>query len=327
MSSTFIDLFAGIGGFRLAFEQAGCECVFSSENDKFAQQTYYTNFGNWPNGDIRNIPSEDIPNHDILVGGFPCQPFSIAGVSVKNSLGKPHGFDDPDKGDLFFEICRILQDKKPAAFLLENVRNLYSHDNGNTFRTMMKHLHAAGYDVDYGAYNSLSYTPQNRYRIFIAGFLNNVEYRLPDHKNHWSRSVSLHDILDSNVDAKYTLSDKAWQYQIDRKRKHMERGNGFGYGLVPLTDYTKGYTAGYTRTLTARYYKDGSEILIEQKHGNPRRLTPRECARLMGFPESFNIPVSDTQAYKQFGNSVVVPQVVDLAKSLVKELNKDKRGG
>lgn len=309
----FIDLFAGIGGTRLAFERAEANCVFSSEWNKYAQITYDENFGHKPVGDITQIPSDDIPDHNILVAGFPCQPFSISGVSKKNSLGRPHGFDDPTQGTLFFDVKRIIKDKKPDAFLLENVKNLKSHDKGRTFQIIMKSLQIdLGYEVYYKILDSVNYVPQHRERIFIIGFRNKTEFNYPiyDPKS----KLRLRDILEKKVDEKYTLSDHLWNYLQNYAKKHKEKGNGFGFGLPSLN--------GHSRTLSARYYKDGSEILIQQGKGkNPRRLTPRECARLMGFPDSFKIPVSDTQAYKQFGNSVVVPLVYDMAKTIIEALD------
>lgn len=309
----FIDLFAGIGGTRLAFEKAGGECVFSSEWDKFAQQTYEANFGEKPRGDIRKIPSSEIPDHDILVAGFPCQPFSISGVSKKNALGRPHGFDDPTQGTLFFEIKRIIRDKRPAAFLLENVKHIKRHDKGNTYRVIRDTLEK---ELDYTIFDEVldadSYVPQHRERIFIVGFREPAFFAFP----HFEPEVKpkFRDILEKNVSEKYTLTDHLWNYLQDYAKKHKAKGNGFQYGMTNLD--------GIARTMSARYYKDGAEILIPQNFGkNPRRLTPRECARLMGFTQlspDFKIPVSDTQAYKQFGNAVVVPLVYDIAKSIVR---------
>lgn len=311
----FIDLFAGIGGTRLAFEKAGCECVFSSEWDKFAQQTYEANFGEKPQGDIREIPSSKIPDHDILVAGFPCQPFSISGVSKKNALGKPHGFDDPTQGTLFFEIKRIIQDKRPAVFLLENVKHLKRHDKGNTYRLIRDTLEK---ELDYTIFDEVldadSYVPQHRERIFIVGIREPAFFVFP----HYEPRVKpkFRDILDKNVPEKYTLTDHLWNYLQEYAKKHKAKGNGFGYSLTNLN--------GHARTLSARYYKDGSEILVPQGNNrNPRRLTPRECANLMGFTQfcpDFKIIVSDTQAYRQFGNSVVVPLVYDIAKAIVQTL-------
>jgi DNA (cytosine-5)-methyltransferase 1 len=312
---TFIDLFAGIGGTRIAFEAAGCKCVFSSEWDKFAQQTYEANFGEKPQGDICKISSSEIPDHDILVAGFPCQPFSISGVSKKNALGRPHGFDDPTQGTLFFEIKRILRDKRPLAFLLENVKHLKRHDQGRTYQVIMHALSdELGYDVHDEVFDAIDYVPQHRERIFIVGFRKPVLFEFP-HRNPVKRPKFL-DILESNVPESYTLTDHLWRYLRNYAKKHRENGNGFGYGLTELN--------GIARTLSARYYKDGSEILIPQGKGkNPRRLTPKECARLMGFTQlknDFKVPVSNTQAYKQFGNSVVVPLVHEIAKAMVQTL-------
>ena len=306
-SIKFIDLFAGIGGTRIAFEKLGSKCVFASEWDKFSQITYEKNFHHKPSGDIRKISSNEIPDHNILVAGFPCQPFSISGVSKKNSLGMPHGFDDPTQGTLFFEIKRILKDKKPDAFLLENVKNLERHNKGKTFQIIMNTLiDDLGYHVYYKILDGVNYVPQHRERIFIVGFREEKKFLFPVY-NHPIKP-KLRDILEEEVDAKYTLSDHLWEYLQAYAEKHKKKGNGFGYGLAPLD--------GHSRTLSARYYKDGSEILIPQDAKNPRRLTPIECSRLMGFPDDFIIPVSNTQAYRQFGNSVIVPLIHDIARSI-----------
>jgi DNA (cytosine-5)-methyltransferase 1 len=306
-SLKFIDLFAGIGGIRIAFERAGAECVFSSEWNKFAQQTYEKNFGEIPAGDIRAIQAADLPDFDILCGGFPCQPFSIAGVSKKRSLNKPHGFEDKTQGTLFYEILRILKEKKPSAFFLENVKNLENHDKGKTFSVIQDSLRDAGYSFRYKVINAKSLVPQNRERIFMVGFRDpEIGFDFP---NVPDRKPRMRDILEENVPDKYTLTDHLWEYLRNYAEKHRLKGNGFGYGLVDIDNHC--------RTLSARYFKDGSEILIPQAGKNPRRLTPRECARLQGYPDSFVIPVSDTQAYKQFGNSVAVPLVEILAKQVV----------
>ncbi|MFH1683618.1 MAG: DNA (cytosine-5-)-methyltransferase [Candidatus Margulisiibacteriota bacterium] len=309
----FIDLFAGIGGMHLAFEAVGGECVFSSEWDSYAQQTYEANFGEKPAGDITKIPSKDIPNHDVLVAGFPCQPFSIAGVSKKNSLNRPHGFLDKTQGTLFFDVARIIRDKKPQAFLLENVKNLKSHDGGNTFRIIKSTLEKdLGYYIWDEVIDAKYFVPQHRERVFIVGFKDPVPFEFPE----IARDVrqKLRDILEKKANQKYTLSNKLWTYLQNYARKHKAAGNGFGFGLADRK--------GITRTLSARYYKDGSEILIPQRNKSPRRLTPRECARLMGFPDDFKIVVSDTRAYKQFGNAVVVPVVESIAREMVKCLDK-----
>lgn len=329
---TFIDLFAGIGGLRRGFESIGGQCVFTSEWDKYSQKTYRANFpddNHEINGDITKIAVEDIPAHDVLLAGFPCQPFSIAGVSKKNALNRPHGFEDKTQGTLFFNVAKILEHHKPSAFLLENVRNLVSHDKGNTFRIIKDTLEELGYDVKCRVIDGRHWTPQHRERIFIVGFRKDLEqsaFSLEDFKLPRERPT-LGDILhpgdgseipdqrftvgnSGRVSEKYTLTDKLWDYLQRYKEKHQAAGNGFGFGLVGPDDVT--------RTLSARYYKDGSEILVRQEDGKaPRRLTPRECARLMGFDEAqgndFIIPVSDTQAYRQFGNSVVVPVIKAIA--------------
>lgn len=318
---TFIDLFAGIGGMRLAFEEAGGRCVYSNEWNKYSQQTYFANFGEMPEGDITQVESSSIPDHDILVAGFPCQPFSIAGVSKKQSLGRATGFEDKTQGTLFFDVCRILKEKRPKAFLLENVKNLCSHDRGRTFKVILESLNELNYEVFYQVIDGQNFVPQHRERILIVGFDRNrygSDIRFDfDIVPVFPKPV-MKDILEQEVDAKYTLSDKLWTYLQNYAAKHKAAGNGFGYGIAPLD--------GVSRTLSARYYKDGSEILIEQHDANPRRLTPRECARLQGFPDTFKIPVSDTQAYKQFGNSVVVPLMANVAKLMVAEIDKMETG-
>lgn len=303
----FIDLFAGIGGMRIAFESAGGHCVYSNEWNKYSQKTYYANFGVQPDGDITRVQAESIPDHDILVAGFPCQPFSIAGVSKKNSLGRATGFEDKTQGTLFFDVCRILKAKRPKAFMLENVKNLCSHDKGNTFRVIQEALRELNYSIFFKVIDGKGYVPQHRERIVIVGF-DRERYGETDFSfdlHPLEKQPVVRDILEEKVSEKYTLSDNLWTYLQNYAAKHREAGNGFGYGIAPLD--------GITRTISARYYKDGSEILIEQAGKNPRRLTPRECARLQGFPDSFKIPVSDTQAYRQFGNSVVVPLMADVA--------------
>lgn len=302
---SFIDLFAGIGGMRLAFESVGGECVFTSEWNKFSQLTYAENFKSIPHGDITKIPEEDIPDHEVLVAGFPCQPFSLAGVSKKNSLGRSTGFLDKTQGTLFFDVVRIINKKRPRVFLLENVKNLKSHDKGKTWATIRETLDALNYQVFDKVIDGQIFVPQHRERVFIVGF--DREYFSEDLNFSFDFLVDpenrpiVKDILEKNVDDKYTLSDKLWTYLQNYAITQRSKGNGFGYGLADLN--------GVSRTLSARYHKDGAEILIPQKGKNPRRLTPRECARLQGFPEDFVIPVSDTQAYRQFGNSVVVPHL------------------
>lgn len=312
----FIDLFAGIGGFRLAFHNLGGKCVFTSEWNQYAQKTYHANFGEVPFGDITKIDEKEIPEHDVLIAGFPCQPFSIAGVSKKNSLGRAHGFKDETQGTLFFDIKRIIKEKRPKAFLLENVKNLVSHDKGNTFKIIQKTLKKLRYNIHFEVLDGKHFVPQHRERIVIVGFdmdryEGREEFKFPTMPEV---THAVEDILDPNPDPKYTLSDKLWKYLQDYAAKHKAKGNGFGFGLVNMD--------GITRTLSARYYKDGSEVLIPQEGQNPRRLTPRECARLQGFPDNFVIPVSDTQAYKQFGNSVVRPLMQAVGEKIVSELDR-----
>lgn len=323
----FIDLFAGIGGIRKGFDAIGGHCVFTSEWNKFAQQTYAANFrDNYPpHGDITTIGTDEIPDHDVLLAGFPCQPFSIAGVSKKNSLGREHGFLDETQGTLFFDVARILKAKRPAAFLLENVKNLTSHDKGRTFQVILKTLtEELGYKVWHRVIDAQHFVPQHRERIVIVGFRDDVPFSWDDLKLPAKGSIRLKSVLHSEdgsqkaeadytlgpaaiVNGKYTLTDKLWQYLQGYAAKHKAAGNGFGFGLVTPNDVA--------RTLSARYFKDGSEILVSQgKTRNPRRLTPRECARLMGYGDDFRIPVSDTQAYKQFGNSVAVPVFEEVAR-------------
>lgn len=330
---TFIDLFAGIGGMRRGFETVGGKCVYTSEWDRFSQQTYRANYpdDHKIDGDITKVDARDIPAHDVLLAGFPCQPFSLAGVSKKNSLGRAHGFQCNVQGTLFFDVARIIKHHRPAAFLLENVKNLKSHDRGRTFEIIMTTLRE---DLDYEVHTRIidakPWVPQHRERIFIVGFRRGTDFdfddlEIPDE----SRWPTLRRVLhpedgseepdgrfigdDGRVDPKYTLSDKLWTYLQDYAEKHRARGNGFGFGLVGPDDTS--------RTLSARYHKDGSEILVRQKGKNPRRLTPRECARLMGFErmggEPFDIPVSDTQAYRQFGNAVAVPVIEAIARLMV----------
>lgn len=332
-SFTFIDLFAGIGGIRLGFESQGGKCVFTSEWDSYANKTYLANFGSDHPivGDITQVHEKDVPDHDVLLAGFPCQPFSIAGVSKKNSLGRNHGFLCETQGTLFFDVARIIGEKRPRAFMLENVKNLQSHDKGRTFdvirRTLTEEL---GYEVHTKVIDGKHFVPQHRERIFIVGFREPTDFSfdnllaLPPLGEN---SPKIRDILHPGdgteeaeppytkgskaaVDEKYTLSDKLWTYLQNYAEKHRAKGNGFGFGLVGPDDVA--------RTLSARYYKDGSEILVSRgKRKNPRRLTPRECARLMGFDNKdrkFIIPVSDTRAYKQFGNAVVVPVIEEVAR-------------
>lgn len=307
----YIDLFAGIGGFRLAFDKAGFECVGTSEINPFAQKTYLANFKNsHMHGDIKTYKP---PQHDLLLGGFPCQPFSIAGVSSKNFWGHKHGFDCEKQGNMFFEVAKIIKDYQPKAFVLENVKNLLAHDKGNTFEVIKSVLIDLGYDIKFQVLNASNWVPQKRERIFIVGFKdkNNFEFENVLNKRDKKITMSkiLHDFRNEPVDPKLFLSDKLWKYLQYHSQKHAAKGNGFGYGLVDGNSVA--------RTLSARYYKDGSEILVQLNgYKIPRRLSPRECARIMGYPESFKIVVSNTQAYKQFGNSVVTSLVADVAKEV-----------
>jgi DNA (cytosine-5)-methyltransferase 1 len=335
---TFIDLFAGIGGLRLGFEGIGGKCIFTCEWDRYSQQTYRANFPDDEHqiaGDIRQIKEQDIPAHDVLLAGFPCQPFSIAGVSKKNALNRPHGFACEAQGTLFFDVARIIKHHRPRAFLLENVKNLVNHDQGRTFRIIHDVLtNELGYHVDYRVIDAKSWLPQHRERIFIAGFRDDCTFSfdtltVPDPLKGPKLSTILHSEngtekpekrytagRQATVLPKYVLSEHLWQYLRAYAEKHREKGNGFGFGLFGPDDVA--------RTLSARYYKDGSEVLIKRPRGRPRRLTPRECARLMGFDagrgSSFRIPVSDTQAYKQFGNSVAVPAVKAVAEHMREHL-------
>jgi DNA (cytosine-5)-methyltransferase 1 len=305
----FIDLFAGIGGFRIGLEAIGGTCLFSSEWDKFSQQTYSSWFGEKPFGDINEVLPKNIPNHDVLAAGFPCQPFSIAGVSKKRSLGVADGFQCEKQGNLFFKICEIAHAKQTPVLILENVKNLKSHDKKRTWKIIESELTELGYSVFHKVIDAAHWVPQHRERIFIVCFRKSIfgenpEFQFPIEP---SAKPELADILEENPDKKYTLTDHLWNYLQEYKRKHEAKGNGFGFGLVE--DFS-----GISRTLSARYYKDGSEILLSQgKRKNPRRLTIVEAARLMGYgdrvQERNDIPVSDTQAYRQFGNSVV-PAVV-----------------
>lgn len=329
---TFIDLFAGIGGIRQAFEKLGGQCVFTSEWDIHAQKTYQENYagdGHTLHGDITKVIASGIPDHDVLLAGFPCQPFSIAGVSKKNALGRLHGFRDETQGTLFFDVARILDQKRPKAFLLENVKNLVSHDRGHTFDVIRRALvEELGYHVHWRILDGAHFSPQHRERILIVGFREQVPFDWDTHLLPEKGRRRMKDVLHRTdgsepclpwdgeryfdqacccVQDKYTLTPRLWAYLQAYAEKHRAKGNGFGFGLVGPDSIA--------RTLSARYYKDGSEILVDQgQERNPRRLTPRECARLMGFPDTFRIPVSDTRAYRQFGNSVVVDVMVHVAR-------------
>ncbi|SOE69958.1 DNA (cytosine-5)-methyltransferase 1 [Burkholderia sp. OK233] len=331
----FIDLFAGIGGIRMGFEAHGGDCVFTSEWNDFSTKTYRENYPAGGDhsliGDIVSFPAEEVPSHDVLLGGFPCQPFSIAGVSKKNALGRPHGFECTTQGTLFFDVARIIAAKRPAAFLLENVKNLLSHDKGRTFDVILQTLRdELGYEVHYRVVDGQHFTPQHRERIIIVGFRGKTSFswddlRLPEsgprlgsilHRTDGSEPVlpwdhdRFFDHASKRVQPKYTLTPNLWTYLQNYAAKHRAAGNGFGFGMA--------YPDSVTRTLSARYHKDGSEILVYQgEQLRPRRLTPRECARLMGFPDTFRIPVSDTQAYRQFGNSVVMPVMREVARIML----------
>jgi len=311
---TFIDLFAGIGGFRIGYEKVGGHCLCSVEWDKHAQKTYQAWFGETPLGDIRKIDPRDLPDHDVMVAGFPCQPFSIAGVSKKNSLGMAHGFKDHAQGTLFYNLATIIEIKRPPILVLENVKNLMSHDNKRTWQIIHSTLEDLNYKVFHKIIDGADYVPQHRKRIFIVCFDRHVfgenppfEFPAPPDK----KPDKFKDILENKPDPKYTLSNHLWNYLQEYAQIHKEKGNGFGFGLTDLN--------GRSRTLSARYYKDGSEVLIPQNNGrNPRRLTPREAARLMGFSDNLPIVVSDTQAYRQFGNAVIPPIAEAIAKQVVK---------
>ena len=324
-----IDLFAGIGGIRRGFASAGGHAVFSSEWNEFSARTYRTNYGfaETMAGDITQVDANDIPDCDVVLAGFPCQPFSLAGVSKKRSLGRETGFRDKTQGTLFFDVARIIAAKRPAAFLLENVKNLTSHDRGRTFKVILDALqNELGYEVHWKVVDGQHFVPQNRERIYIVGFRSKTDFtwddlKYPDHQPvladilHKTDGTEPYlpwdgekyfDFEHNKVQDKYTLTPRLWQYLQDYKKKHEALGHGFGYGLV-TPDMV-------SRTLSARYHKDGSEILVAQGDERPRRLTPRECARLMGYPDELRIPVSDTQAYRQFGNSVVVPAIAEVAR-------------
>lgn len=335
----FIDLFAGIGGTRMGWESIGGRCVFTSEWNRFSTQTYLANFEETADhvlaGDITQVHAFDIPDHDVLLAGFPCQPFSIAGVSKKNSLGRAHGFADATQGTLFFDVARIIEAKRPRAFMLENVRNLQSHDGGRTFDVIITTLRdELGYHVQYRLLDASPFVPQARKRVFIVGFRRRTRFdfqAMPVPEPRPTMGSVLHsedgtEVAEppfttgsqARVADKYVLSDRLWLWLQNYAIKHRSSGNGFGFGLVGPDDVA--------RTLSARYHKDGSEILVSRgDHLNPRRLTPRECARIMGFPDSFQIPVSDTQAYRQFGNSVVVPVVQAVAKHMKPHLGLSQR--
>lgn len=303
---TFSDICAGIGGMRLAFENLGGKCVFSSELDKFCQVTYRVNFGDTPHGDITKIPIKDIPKHDILLAGFPCQPFSKSGFATRKFLNKKDGFADEGQGKLFFHITKIIAEKKPAAIFLENVPRLVKMNKGKTFEIILSELQKLGYDCKHKVISAETIIPQRRERLYIVATRKGIDFEFPEIPD---LKPQLKQIFEKKIDKKYILSDNTWNWLQNHAKKHATMGNGFGFRMA---DPKK--TAC---TLSARYGKDGSEILIPRRHGNPRKLSPRECARLMGFPDDFSIPVSDTQAYKQFGNSVVVPIIYLLGSKII----------
>lgn len=312
MPFAFTDFFAGIGGFRFALERLGGRCVFSSEWDKYSQRTYHAWHGDMPHGDIRKIKAVEIPVHDILAAGFPCQPFSIAGVSKRSSLGYAHGFRDKNQGNLFFSLATIIQQTRPPVAFLENVKNLQSHDQGRTWRVIRETLEDLNYVVFDQVIDAAAWVPQHRERVYIVCFDRKIFGANPpfEFPNPPAEGPKLESILDKNPHEKYTLSDHLWNYLQEYAERHKAKGNGFGFGLADKN--------GITRTLSARYFKDGSEILIPQEGKSPRRLTPTECARLMGFDDRLKIPVSDTQAYRQFGNAVVPPVVEAVARQILK---------
>jgi DNA (cytosine-5)-methyltransferase 1 len=317
---TFIDLFAGIGGFRLALQENGGVGVFSSEWDKGAQKTYFNNYGEYPFGDITAITNQNvsdnqidsmIPTHDVLAAGFPCQPFSHAGVSARNSVGKEHGFKCETQGTLFFDVMRIASVKKPKVLFLENVRNIERHDSGHTFRVIQDSIEELGYDFKYSIIDSSSVVPQRRVRCYMVCFRKDlgINFKYPEFNE---QVLPLRSILENDVPEKYTISDKLWAGHINRTKRNIERGTGFTAHTANLDKPSN--------TIVARYGKDGKECLIPQENKNPRLLTPRECARLQGFPEEFRIPEVRTPAYKQFGNSVAVPVLKRISHNIVKEL-------
>ena len=320
----FIDLFAGIGGIRSAFESAGCECIFSSEWDEKCKQTYLENYHVQPFGDITKIPKNEIPDHDILCAGFPCQPFSIAGVSKKNSMGRATGFADKTQGTLFFDIVDILRNKRPKAFFLENVKNLCSHDKGKTWKIIQAALKELNYDIFWQIVDGQKWVPQHRERIFIVGFdksLNQKEFSIPTAPNNKYEYKTLDKIISYEGKEKYTLSEGTWLALQRHKQKHLEKGNGFGYSLIEYPVKS----SDITKTISARYYKDGAEILIQQKNIPPRKLSIEEAMQLQGFdPTTFKFKVGASFAYKQIGNSVVIPAVRETAIKMVKVLKSVK---
>lgn len=311
---TFIDLFAGIGGIRMAFDQAGFRCVYSNEVNPSAAATYERNFGDIHVADIRYVDEKDIPPHDVLCGGFPCQPFSKAGISARVSLKRGHGFEDENHGTLFFEIIRILKYHKPRAVFLENVANLRRHNGGDTYSIIKEELEKAGYNVSEEVLDASLVVPHRRKRIYIVGIRKPDRFQFPKIRQ---KKYSLADVLERNPSPIYTISDLLWKSHKARTERNRKKGNGFAHYLLDKK--------GIANTLTARYYKDGRENLISQKNKNPRMLTPRECARLMGFPDSFELPDKKTPAYRQMGNSVCMPLVRIIARALAAELMMHKK--
>jgi DNA (cytosine-5)-methyltransferase 1 len=320
---TFIDLFAGIGGFRQAMQSVGGKCVFSSEWDKFAKQTYFHNYGEMPYGDIQRIKAEWIPDHDVLCGGFPCQPFSLAGVSKKNSMGRKHGFEDETQGTLFFDVARIIKTKRPKAFFLENVKNLLTHDKKLTFEVIRRTLEdELGYVVDWKIVDAAKWVPQHRERLFIIGYdpgqikgITKEDIIIPEKPARGYRYPKLSSIIQDDVDPKHILGPGTWATLERHKANHAAKGNGFGYGIhtPPFSDDE------VSRTISARYHKDGAEVLIKTRGPRPRRLTVDEAKQLQGYDLGrFEFPVSDTQAYRQIGNSVAVPAITSAAKEIAK---------
>ena len=308
---TFVDICAGIGGMRIAFENLGGKCVFSSEWDKFCQITYQENFNETPFGDITKISMKNIPKHDILIAGFPCQPFSKSGLAIRAKLNRVNGMDDKEQGQIFFRLTKIIRSKKPKAVFFENVPRLLSINQGKEFQVILHEMKKLGYSCNYKVINSENVVPQRRERLYMVFIKGKTIFNFPEMPN---LNTALKSILERRVEEKYTLSDNTWNWLQSHAKKHAKKGNGFGYRMANRKKTTC--------TLSARYGKDGSEILIPQRNKNPRKLNPRECARLMGFPDDFIIPVSDTQAYKQFGNSVVISVVYLIGYEILMSIKK-----
>jgi DNA (cytosine-5)-methyltransferase 1 len=308
----FIDLFAGVGGFRIAMQSVEGECVFSSEWDKGAQQTYSLNFGELPWGDIRTIPATCIPDHDVLCAGFPCQPFSLAGVSARTAVNRPNGFHCQTQGTLFFEVMRIVREKRPSILFLENVKNLVSHDHGRTFKIIRENIEAEGYSFNFRVIDASSRVPQKRLRCYMVCVRGGGGFDFPDISGP---EIPLRAALGEDVSDQYTLSDRMWAGHQTRTERNLGRGAGFTAFSADLDKPA--------HTLVARYYKDGKECLVPQEGKNPRMLTPRECARLQGFPERFQLPQSKAVAYKQMGNSVAVPVISEIAQAIAAKLQEE----